>query len=263
MGRNRFGQEATGPGEATRRAGRRRDRQKRQKPRVEDGGGEAGSTLPFEDGSPLLPRSRRLSGAAHPQVAQLGLKGRAGAWASLLCILQAMCGCNPGAPPPKNDWGSGLERAAQLDPSPLQLGTVSPLRLWVSGWGPGAAERAWPGTHSISREVRGRCSAGQDRLLGPGGQGCAERGRHRRGHSPQRAGYCPGAAGWARARAASARSLHPARPRAPPAGRRRPHRCRCTPKRRPDPGPSHPELWVGEKESRYSSGPEMEPRAAG
>lgn len=166
-------------------------------------------------------------------------------------------------PPPKNDWGSGLERAAQLDPSPLQLGTVSPLRLWVSGWGPGAAERAWPGTHSISREVRGRCSAGQDRLLGPGGQGCAERGRHRRGHSPQRAGYCPGAAGWARARAASARSLHPARPRAPPAGRRRPHRCRCTPKRRPDPGPSHPELWVGEKESRYSSGPEMEPRAAG
>lgn len=120
MGRNRFGQEATGPGEATRRAGRWRDRQKRQKPRVEDGGGEAGSTLPFEDGSPLLPRSRRLSGAAHPQVAQLGLKGRAGAWASLLCILQAMYGCNP--PPPPRMIG---DQAWSARPS-----SIPPLCSW-------------------------------------------------------------------------------------------------------------------------------------
>lgn len=146
--------------------------------------------------------------------------------------------------PPPLDWGPGLECAAQLDPSLLQLGTVSPHRLRVPRWGPGAAARAagyslhFPrGPWAVQR--------GAGPTLGPGGRGCAARGRHRGGHRPQRAGYCPGAAGWARVRAASARSLHPARPRAPPAGRRRPAPRSCSPKRRGDPGPSHPEFSMG------------------
>lgn len=40
-----------------------------------------------------------LGGGRPPTGGPAWIKGLARAWASLLCILQEMCGCNPGAPP--------------------------------------------------------------------------------------------------------------------------------------------------------------------
>lgn len=143
------------------RGGQSAGRTDSSKPKL--GEGKQGAPCLLRKG-PITPEVPKALGGRPPTGGPAWIKGRERAWAPLLCILQEMCGSNPGGSPLQLDWGPGLECLAKLDPSLLQLGTVSPRRLPVPRWGPGAAERARPGTHSISREVRGRCSAGQGQL---------------------------------------------------------------------------------------------------
>lgn len=48
---------------------------------------------------PITPEVPQARGGIPPTGGPAWIKGRARPWAPLLCILQEMCGCNPGAPP--------------------------------------------------------------------------------------------------------------------------------------------------------------------
>lgn len=258
MGRNWFGQEAADPGEATRRAERRRDRQKRQEQQAEAGGGEAGSILPLEEGSHYSRGPAGSWGAAAHRWPSLdeGSCARAGplplhpasdvwvqpgcpphpdfqldwnqAWSTRPSLILSLC--NWGRSPrvasgsPVGGLGRPSVRGRVLTPSPARS---------VGGAARGRADsRAWrPGLRGAGAAPAARASSPTRRVLS---------GRGRVGSCARRLCALPAARAPARA------SCRPQAPRT----------ARCyTPKHRPDPGPSYSELSVGRKESRYSSGP--------